>query len=140
MHVIPIGDEKSLTMRAMCPWQVKADFESWLEYSARKRVFALRKKLWAQEYKESLRAVTEACGAGTFSWGGDAMNACLQQLPGICKLIVLLANDADPNQGVNESKIQGLMKDEHVAPLLLGAYREVLQSDPNFLVPPTEGG
>ncbi len=64
-------------MRATCPWQIKADFESRLEYSARRRVFSLRKKLSAQEYKESLLAVTEACGVGTSSWGGDAMNACL---------------------------------------------------------------
>lgn len=128
-----------LKMRNRCRNKVKAQYEDWLENRARRRVFDLRTSMSQKEFAESLGAVTLCCAAGTLSWGGEAWESSLQQLPGIVKIVQLFANDLDATQvkqaEITESDILFLA---HVdPPLQLNmVVRDILHSTPNFLSPP----
>jgi hypothetical protein len=149
----PSGD---YYLRGNVPPRVKAEFESWMEGYARKRVFHLRpggtapedEQLQPDEYKDSLRGVTEAVGAGTFRWGGDACLQAINQIPGITRLIVLLSRSADRvmkiDQKLTEEIVLGWIdpqgeKGGATWMLVCDVVKEVLESSPNFLAPPMTG-
>ena len=131
---VPLPDGKSLKLARFVKNKVKAKFEDWLETRARKRVFEVKDQLTPQEFKESMRAVTEAAASGSLSWGGDAWVSSLQQMPGIVEMARLLAESAgekvEPSQ-VHEYLLQGVPIGDVV--------REALTSTPNFLSPPVRG-
>lgn len=96
----------SIFLRGRLTNRVKAQFEDWLEAQARKRVFAMREHLEPEEFRESMQAVVESCASGALSWGGAACQSALKQVPGVAKLLALLANDAkDIRQSVDEAAI-----------------------------------
>jgi len=122
----------------------KAAFEDWLEGQARKRVFQIRGQLEPQEFKESMRAVAEASGAGSFSWLGDAWLAAMNQVPGVVKMVCLLANHPKAKErngkAIDESYILALAQaDKKTLHVLSEAIKEIGESDPNFTHPPTRG-
>ena|SRR5271165_193325 len=151
----PDGD---FYVRSHIPPRVKAEFETWMESYARKRVFHLRpggpapedEQLQVDEYKDSLRGVAEAVGAGTYRWGGDACMQAINQVPGVTRLIVLLSRSADRvmhlDQKLTEEKVLGWIdpsaEDKKGGPTWMAVcdvLKEVLDGSPNFLAPPMAG-
>lgn len=118
--------------------RIKAKYENWLEAQARRRVFDLKSELTPEEYHESMQAVQEAVGAGTFRWGGAAMVASLKQIPGLTRMIVLLAEEVPQANGkkVDESMVLDLMSNPEVAPVIASAFNAVIGATPNFLTTP----
>ena len=148
--------EGKVYLRAHIPPRVKAEFETWMESTARRAVFHLRpggtahpdEQLQPDEYKESMRAVTEAIGAGTFRWGGDAFLQSINQIPAITRLVVLLSRSADrmmhSDQKLTEERVLGLIDStqENGGPCWMAVcdvIRSIFDSTPNFLAPPTTG-
>lgn len=142
----------SLFLSQQLTYRIKAKYESWLELTARKRLFKIKEDLDAMEFKASMQAVQEAVGAGTFCWGGDAWLASINQAPGMVKLVMLLAESADAkmkqSQGLTEAKIWEILQDKSnsvaspkggTESQLTLAIRELMNSQPNFMSPPTEG-
>lgn len=135
--------------------RVKGQYEDWLEGRARRRAFDMRTQMDDKEFKETMRAVQEACAAGTFAWGGAAFESSLEQVPGIVKMVALLANDKEvkrqhPEQAVDESRVLELIGDKSMRRadpndaekhkhLLVSALEEIIKSTPNFLTPPNRG-
>lgn len=124
---------------------VKARYEDWLEGRARRRVFELKDQMGPEEFHESMRSVTESSGAGVFSWGGAAFITSLKQMPGIVKMVVLLANtkkvrQAHPEQTITEDHVLGMMSDPAMTVVFKEAIGGVIQGSPNFLTPPTRTG
>jgi hypothetical protein len=148
--------EGNVYLRGHIPPRVKAEFETWMESTARRKVFYLRpggqaleeEQLQPDEYKESMRAVTEAVGAGTFRWGGDAFLQSINQVPALTKLTVLLSRSADRvmkiDQKLNEEKVLSWIdsSQEKGGPVWLmvcEVLKGVFDSTPNFLAPPMTG-
>ncbi len=63
-----------------------------------------------------MEATAALSAAGGLSWGGDAWQASLQRLPGIVKILALLARDArlDKPQQVSEEQILGYLQQRKV--------------------------
>jgi len=101
-------DKGTIKLKRRIRNKVKCDFEDWMELQARKRPYALKDKLQPEEYRESMDAVARLAASGGLNWGGPAMQAALAGLPGIVKLISLLAQDAGDR--ATESDILHLMQ------------------------------
>lgn len=108
---VPLPDGGVLYLRGRVRNTVKGKYESWLEGQARRRCFDAHYsgELSPEEFKQSLAVASEVSGAQTFAWGGDAWKKSLTMLPGIVKMITLLAQDAmvDTPQKVDESTVFG---------------------------------
>lgn len=139
--------ERSLKLRSRIRNIVKAKYEDWLEYRARRRVFDMKVNFSVDEYKDSMRAVADGVAAGDFSWGGDAWKHSFTQLPGQIKMLSLLAADADEllisqqqePQRISDTDMLQHYRDEHVGVLLGQALLDIRRSDPNFLAAPVRG-
>lgn len=136
--------ERSVKLRGRLRNIVKCEFEDWLEYQARRRLFSMKDKLSAQEYDESFDKLQEGIAAYTFAWGGKAYAAALSQLPGQVQLLMLLAKDADrltgKPQDVTETDLINAMRRDHPsAPMLAAALKSIMDASPNFLSPPIRG-
>lgn len=123
-----------IKLRSIVTNRVKALYESWLAAMPRRRVFDQHKEgfLNDREFKEALQSVDASDAAGTFSWGGDAWLASLQQLPGIVKMVTLLAD-------VDEDRVLDVVTDDASFVALKQAVATVVKSTPNFLSPPKRG-
>lgn len=135
--------ERSLKLRARIRNKLKCEFEDWLEYQARRRLFDMRGKISQLEYDESMVALQKAIASYTFTWGGDAYGAAIQQLPGRVKLFMLLAEDADrltgKKQDVTEMDIINWLEDATILPLLSNALNDIIDASPNFRAAPVRG-
>lgn len=136
--------ERSVKLRGRLRNIVKCEFEDWLEYQARRRLFVMKDRLTPQEYSESFDKLQEGIAAYTFAWNGKAFQAAVSQLPGQVQLLMLLAKDADritgKPQDVNEGElIRAMRQGTPTAPMLAAALKAIMDSSPNFLSPPMRG-
>ena len=144
-----VGPKKSIKLRNRIRNKIKAEFEDWLEYHARRRVFDMRTKFTAEEFAEMIKSVTRECAAYTFAWGGEAWESSIKQLPGTVTMIKLLIDDADRltrednveyrGQNVTETKVMEWMNDKVVGPMLAAVFHSIMDASPNFLSPPVRG-
>lgn len=135
--------EKSLKLRSRVRNIVKVEYEDWLEYRLRRRVFDKRSTMDVAEFKESMDAVARQIGSYAASWGGETWDMSMKQIPGMVKFLLLLAKDADrltnERQDVDEMTILKMLKDPKQAIVLRGAIKEITDASPNFLAPPVKG-
>jgi hypothetical protein len=124
-----------LRIKRQIPPAVKAAFEDWLELTARRRVYHLRKELGETEYVANMEFVQTCSAAGKYRWGGEAMRSALGDLPGAVQLIVLLCHEAG-QRDVTPSQVLRIMADESDRAILLNALKEVTTSSANFMEPP----
>ena len=136
--------ERSVKLRGRLRNIVKCEFEDWLEYQARRRLFVMKDRLTPAEYNESFDKLQEGIASYTFAWGGKAYVAALSQLPGQVQLLMLLAKDADrltgkPQDVTEMELIRCMRRGNPSAPMLAAALKAVMDSSPNFLSPPMRG-
>jgi len=136
--------ERSVKLRGRIRNIVKCEFEDWLEYQARRRLFVMKDKLTPAEYDESFDKLQEGIASYTFAWNGKAFVSALSQLPGQVQLLMLLAKDADrltgKPQDVTEVDLAKALRDDHPSSrMLVAAIRTAMDSSPNFLAPPIRG-
>lgn len=139
---VPLANGKSIKLSRRVTNRIKARFEDWLELRARKSLFAIKRGLSVDEYRESLDSISRI-SATELKWGGPVMNEALQNLVGIVKFINLLAKAAFELQGnplseVTEGEILVMMQDPHDSEALVAAYKQVMEENRsvNFLSPP----
>lgn len=145
--------ERSIKFRARVRNIVKAQFEDWIEYRARRRLFDMQEgenPLNPLEFKMSMQELTKSIASYTLAWNGDACNQALVQVPGMCKMYMLLMKDGDRlleksegpafrPQPYTESDILTWMNDEVIGHLLADAFGEIRKASPNFHQPPVRG-
>jgi hypothetical protein len=130
-------------------WQVKADFEDWLEDTARRKVFDSysRGKLDSNELKMSLDSVNRLVSSYSFRWAGDSWRDAMAQIPGNIKMYHLLMEDANrllvekgqAPQRWTEADFAEWLMDDCMGPMLRSAWDQIRDSSPNFLSPPIRG-
>lgn len=134
--------ERSIKLRGRFRNIVKCEFEDWLEYRARRRLFDMRDQLSPSEFNESFTKLQEGIASYTFAWNGNAYAAAVGQVPGIVKLLSLLAKDADrltgKPQDITESDILKAFKHEQ-GTMLVQSLRQIMSASPNFHSPPMRG-
>ena len=140
---------KTIKLRNRIRGKVKADYEDWLEYEARRRPFDFKDQFTAEELNKMHSTVAAEVGARTYRWGGRAWESSITQLPGIIKIIKLLADDADryfrkddqryQGQHVTESQVMDMMRHPVSSHVLGEAYAGILRATPNFQEPPVRG-
>lgn len=142
---LPEG-EGQLFLASKVKQKVKRAFENWLEGRARKRVFQLRQseEIDEMEYKEAQKSVSECSASGVFSWGGDAMQQAIRQIPGMVEMIRLLAWSAgtkgEPNPNGEEPITASRIMELFNKGVRFGEYiQQIIDASPNFLHPPIPG-
>ena len=153
--MVPTTDG-DIYLRSHIPPRIKAEFETWMEGYARRRVFDLRpggpappdQQMDAEEHQASLDNVTELVGAGKFRWGAKACREALGDIPGIVQMVVLLSQSADRRmnlkQGLTQEKVLNWldMDSPNGGPtwMQVGAViKQIIKDTPNFMSPPTRG-
>lgn len=135
--------ERSVKLRNRVRNWLKFQFEDWLEYQARSRLFRMKDKLEQGQYEEASDRLDKNIGAFTYAWQGDCYKEAVQQTPGRVKLFMLLIEDADrltkEKQTWTESDVVDWLRDEKVAPLLATALKSIMEASPNFYGPPVKG-
>lgn len=139
---MPISGDRTIRLSRRVTNRIKARFEDWLELRARKSLFAIKKDLSIEEYRECLDSISRISPT-EMKWGGPVMTEALQNLVGIVKFIALLAKAAHELRGdtvseVSEGEVLAMMQDPHDSAALVGAFKTILEDNrkANFLDPP----
>jgi len=150
---IPCGEYGSVFLSQQISGDVKSAYETWLEATARKRLFKMKKVLNAAEYKESFEALRADIAASIYAWAGPAWERSLTGKPGVVKFTCLLAAEADSRmapdkrQNLRPEKVFQISVDptlmiETAAGLqseLFQAVEDLIMANKaNFIIPPEE--
>ena len=135
-YEVPLPDGGKLYLSNRVTNKIKADFQSWLAGNGRRDAYQAISE-GPEALERSLDDLFAASGAGMFNWGGKASRRALRDIPGIAKMIALLAEAAGKTP-ISEAEVIELVtsKDSGMAILFGKAVREITDATPNFWSPP----
>lgn len=144
-YELPMVDGATLYLKNQLTPRIKADYQSWIVGNARRDVFelALREpsgdveadKRRMEDFDMAYERHQTFVASGSFNWGGKCCLSSLNQMPGLIKMVGLLAA-ACGKTPLTAERCGQLFKSLATVKLVTKAIQEIMESSPNFLVPP----
>ena len=144
-YELPLSDGTVLYLKNQLTPRIKANYQTWLMGNARREVFDMAPrepsgdieidKRRMQDFDLAYARFQSAVASGTFKWGGQCCLESLNQMPGLIKMVELLAAACGKTQ-LTSDRCGQLFKSMATVKLVTSAIKDIMESSPNFLVPP----
>ncbi len=144
-HVeVPLSDGTTLYLKNQLTKRVKANYQAWISGNARRDLFEASPEMTGDaeldkkqltNWNELKETHVTMAGAGKFRWASKMCIESLNELPGLIKMTQLLAEAAGKSL-LDEKRCTALVGDPKAIRMVASSIKDIMSSQPNFLVPP----